>query len=493
MALFVWQGTTLQGSSNGCQACNDGTYVYFALRDSSNNITLYKLRHSDKQIVAQVAAFNSGGYSPAVMTDGTSVLMSQHGSGIRRFLCSNLSDQGLCVSSSSLGSASEGGTFDGTYFWIGGSFATVMARITPNTWAVSTYGNNTTLGNVINVIEPAGANLMLAGGYGGGYSGMRLVNKSGTVLWDNRAVVTQSILAMAYDAVRDEIWANGDGMECVRIRGSDGVLLDRNGTPQATLPAAIIITGTYVDSKLANSFGIAVTSDTVFSSGNSTTFGVQARATAPPAYCAGQWDNITSTYRTVPGVARKFTILEKTLYGVFNGNGWSASGIMWLDFSPITPIPRITTAKANSNGIDLIFDLPVNIAATPDYGTTVANLKVNLATPTSTTEVQLLTSVSANTYEWLAAPINVTGVGVLPYVVTAYSRDNTTFVLIFSEAVVESSATNISHYAITPALDIISIVKQNATTYTMTTSPQTANTVYHVTLTGIIDPANNPI
>jgi hypothetical protein len=69
----------------------------------------------------------------------------------------------------------------------------------------------------------------------------------------------------------------------------------------------------------------------------------------------------------------------------------------------------------------------------------------------------------------------------------------TTFVLIFNEDVTESSATNISNYAISPALDIISISKINSTTYEMTTSQQTANTAYHVTLTGVIDRANNPI
>ena len=155
--------------------------------------------------------------------------------------------------------------------------------------------------------------------------------------------------------------------------------------------------------------------------------------------------------------------------------------------------PKITTAKANTDGIDLVFDRPVDLAATPDYGTGVNNLRVVTANPLSTTEVQLFTSISSNTYEWISAPQTVTGVGVLPYVTTAYARDNNTFVLIFSEDVTESSATNIANYVITPALDIVSIVKLNSTTYAMTTSQQTANTAYHVTLTGIIDRANNPI
>ena len=155
--------------------------------------------------------------------------------------------------------------------------------------------------------------------------------------------------------------------------------------------------------------------------------------------------------------------------------------------------PQITTAKANASGIDLVFDRPVDLAAIPDYGTTVNNLKVVTANPLSTTEVQLFTTISSNTYEWLPAPVNVTGVGILPYVATAYARDMTTFVLIFSEEVTESSARNIGNYAISPALDILGIVKMNSTTYAMTTSQQTANTVYHVTLTGVIDPANNPI
>lgn len=153
----------------------------------------------------------------------------------------------------------------------------------------------------------------------------------------------------------------------------------------------------------------------------------------------------------------------------------------------------ILTAKANANGIDLVFDGLVAVGATPDYGTTVNNVRVVTATPLSTTEVQLFTTVVSGTYEWLATPVVVTGVGVLPHVVAAWAESNTTFVLIFNEAVVESSAVNIANYAITPALDIISIEKMDSTTYRMHTSQQTGNTTYYVTLTGVIDPANNPI
>jgi hypothetical protein len=153
----------------------------------------------------------------------------------------------------------------------------------------------------------------------------------------------------------------------------------------------------------------------------------------------------------------------------------------------------LLSAKANANGIELVFDVPTTLSGAIDYGTLFNNLKVNYATLTNPTTVQLWLAVSSNTYEWLPAPINVTGVGQLPYVVTAYSRDNTTFVLIFSEDVTESSATNVANYSIAPALDVVSIVKLNSTTYAMTTSQQTANTAYHVTLTGVIDRANNPI
>jgi hypothetical protein len=164
---------------------------------------------------------------------------------------------------------------------------------------------------------------------------------------------------------------------------------------------------------------------------------------------------------------------------------------MHVVVDPITP--KITTAKANASGVDLVFDKEVDVGATPDYGTTVSNLRVVTAAPLSTTEVQLYTTVTSGTYEWLSTPIVVTGVGVLPHVVAAWSESSTTFVLIFNEAVIESSAVNIANYAIAPALDIISIERMDSTTYRMTTSQQTASTNYSVTLTGVIDPANNPI
>jgi hypothetical protein len=85
------------------------------------------------------------------------------------------------------------------------------------------------------------------------------------------------------------------------------------------------------------------------------------------------------------------------------------------------------------------------------------------------------------------------GLGATPYVTTAYADSGESFVLIFSEEVTESSATNPAHYGIVPALDIFSITKVNATTYRMVTSVQTSGVSYQVTLTGVLDKANNPI
>jgi len=88
---------------------------------------------------------------------------------------------------------------------------------------------------------------------------------------------------------------------------------------------------------------------------------------------------------------------------------------------------------------------------------------------------------------------NFTGASTLPLVVTAYAQNGTTFLLIFNEEVTEVSATDISNYGIVPALDIFGITKVNGTTYSMTTSQQTPGQSYTVTITGVLDLANNPI
>jgi hypothetical protein len=94
---------------------------------------------------------------------------------------------------------------------------------------------------------------------------------------------------------------------------------------------------------------------------------------------------------------------------------------------------------------------------------------------------------------WTTTSVNFTGASSSPLVITAYAQTGTQFVLIFSEEVIESSATDLTHYGIVPALDIHSITKVNATTYIMNTSQQIPGQSYTVTITGVIDTAHNPI
>jgi hypothetical protein len=158
-------------------------------------------------------------------------------------------------------------------------------------------------------------------------------------------------------------------------------------------------------------------------------------------------------------------------------------------------VPRVlNAAKADTTGILLDFDGPVDLSGTIDYGTSVNGLRINSGSQPTADSVHLVPSYGiGGTSEWVPTPLSVTGVGVTPFVSTAYALNSTTFVLIFSEEVTEASATNIGNYAISPALDIHGITKVDTLTYHMATSLQTANTTYHVTLTGVLDRANNPI
>jgi len=550
MSILVWDSRVVAGSSITGQVCTDGTYVYFENRTSGMVHTLYKydIATMTQQLAVPVVDANGGqNWNGTCLTDGTHVILTTS-EGIRAYRCSDLGDLGVVWAFANWlgpnGFFAAHGFYDGTYFWVpgyGSPNGRQINRVTPGTWAVTSIGNTSLHGTSINYLDGCGADLIIQS-YN--LTTVKRINKNGTVVWTS-GNFPGSVNAVSYDPIRDEVWCADNTCECVVLRGSDGAFIDRTGAVVADYASAVIVTGNG-DSYASSSVGIGVIGDMVYV-GPGNNAGIQRRSIYPPRMNAGYFPN-QGPYPAIARVPWNFIAAGAKVVGSMGANGfWSLGGIEFADYtlaapnlvsvnpngdgidvtadSPINvgtptlgapttklavtgasqitgnsihvvvdPIaPKITTAKANANGVDLIFDKAVDVGATPDYGTTVNNLRVVTAAPLSTTEVQLAATVTSGTYEWLSTPIVVTGVGVLPHVVAAWAESNTTFVLIFNEAVIESSAVNIANYAITPALDIISIEKMDSTTYRMHTSQQTGNTTYYVTLTGVIDPANNPI
>jgi hypothetical protein len=481
-------------------------------------------------------------------TDGNYVFVTGQTVGMSAYRCSDMAQVLAPTAIPIYGGGGNGPgcscwkpVYLGGYFWTTGFFPSpAIYRVTPGTWATTNIGGG---GVRYNMIWTDGANLWLRN-YQSSSTPLAKFTTDGTKLFDVTDSEGGSLVDAWYEPARGHVFFTGTNYEHVRVQVSDGAAIDATGAVVATVPLAKV-KSTYKAGLVGSGGGIMVANDVTHVSANTTTPIMQRRNLLNACANVGGLQSSAAIASNVVG----FVTVGNTIYAATGalGGQWSVTGLMWTEYTTASPAllqanpsgdgldvvfdssvnlgspsfgaptaklavtdadwptsntihltvdpiaPKIATAKANANGVDLIFDQPVGLATTPDYGTTVNNLRVVTANPLSTTEVQLFTTMTSNTYEWLATPQTVTGVGVLPYVITAYAKDSTTFVLIFNEDVTESSATNISNYAISPALDIISISKLNSTTYEMTTSQQEANTAYHVTLTGVIDRANNPI
>ena len=539
------------------QIAYDGTYVWFLDHASNNTKTLYRFRHSTKTLVGPNGVGTGGvatqGQSTAqasfIVTDGTTLAVGTW-EWVEFYSCATMAYLGkVAGSTNTTGYGTNYSAFDGTHFWVSSFFPSqAMHKITM-------AGGVTTLGNALPRMAAfcyANGYMWCTPGSNSAFTGIaHKMSLNGTVVFSVPLgnLSGYGCVALAYDSIRDEMILSLTGGEYLRMRCSDGAYIKPDGTVSATAQGSVMGATPYPNQCILNSgVGIIAVGDQIWVGGHGASvlgYSMQRR-NANTGNASALW------YKSLVHGVSDFKFVGTTLYASLGSpQYWAQAGLMWTeiegtipnltDISPgltpqhisltfdnpvtataptlgpaagelgvsgttqisptqvdvacvITPVPpRITTAKANTSGVDLVFDRPVDVGATPDYGTTVNNLRVVLAAPLSATEVQLAATVTSGTYEWLATPVVVTGVGVLPHVVTAWSESNTTFVLIFNEAVIESSAVNIANYAISPALDIISIEKMDSTTYRMHTSQQTGNTTYYVTLTGVIDPANNPI
>lgn len=87
------------------------------------------------------------------------------------------------------------------------------------------------------------------------------------------------------------------------------------------------------------------------------------------------------------------------------------------------------------------------------------------------------------------------GAGQVPVAYSAIATDPNHFLLQFSEAVSNATATNILNYSLDPALNVVSIVSDGGSPskYIVETGDQTSLEVYSVTISNVEDLAGNPI
>lgn len=262
-------------------------------------------------------------------------------------------------------------------------------------------------------------------------------------------------------------------------------------TVQVTFDSAVTANGTTTGAPLGK---LAINSATM---GNATRLDV-AMTLTPPALTSvvGNLGDVQLTFDelityggswTQTPVGANYIIAQPSLDGPHT--------TLTIPVTAGAAVPRvINAAKAATGGVLLEFNGPVSLAPGIDLGVAVGGVRVANATlPTVSSTLLTLAVLAGGTAEWFPSPQNVIGVGAAPYVHTAYAEDSSHFILIFNEEVDEAGATNPSNYAISPSLDILGISRIGTTTYRMETSRQTANVLYQVTLTGIVDRAHNAI
>lgn len=102
-------------------------------------------------------------------------------------------------------------------------------------------------------------------------------------------------------------------------------------------------------------------------------------------------------------------------------------------------------------------------------------------------------SVVSNSGKTNAAGTQVyTGVGERPTAYSATPTNPNTLVVTFSEAMDISSASDPSKYSV-PGLTIYSVQAATSSVFVLTTSTMMPSTRYSLTITGVVDKANNPI
>lgn len=375
----------------------DGTYVWFTSYKSSGDFAhrLWRLRHSDKALIKPdgtvgdpTNAFsiftNASGYTPALVGNGTNLVLT-HGNGLmtnsgRVFRCSDMTDvlnipSGGYVTSN----ARNGFLYGGMFYFPSSSGGTGIARINPTGWGVTVVYTSA------QSLTSTHAYVVQYGDYAYLCSNTIGVEKVQISTW-TRVWVQPSIAAngVTYDPIRDEVWLSTATAEALRIRGSDGAILNRTAAPD-TLVNSVINSGTGDSKVVGGGNGVVCYGDSLFGADSAVgTRGIQRRSTSPTvvdgwgAKSGAHWYNIAQPAR--PQIAAGTTVYFSMS---------AAANIGWLETDTAPLVPNLTSVTPRAGkGLGLAFDNPVGMAG-PTIGSPVDGIGVPTVTQSDDTHIDI--------------------------------------------------------------------------------------------------------
>jgi hypothetical protein len=377
MAVMDMDGYTYPANAMMSKASYDGTYVWFAVYPVSGGARLYRLRPSDNALIrpdGSVGDFTNAyvdatvGAGPhangAVVSDGTTVLWDTDNTGgaqIHRYRCSDMAHLGSISGTSSLGYETAAFYANGFFYWGGknnGANRSVLYKIDATTFGVSTYQSPDGTGLVDHVVSAeAGFSYSLSTG-GSKIEKINLSTMARAYVAD-LGFVGVDATCVTYDPARDEVWMGtfSTPVECFRMRGSDGVWLDRAGNVVGS-PAGMA----GGDSYIGQAVGISFDGTTIWTSGSSKS--VQRRSTGTTqlvgdtmvgAGSRGLWRNRASYL--IPGVKA-----GECFYLTANPNNatFTTAGIYWFLVESAAILTRVTPRVGK--GLDLTFTGAVSVS-----------------------------------------------------------------------------------------------------------------------------------
>jgi hypothetical protein len=397
---FSWSDGYPSAQTN--LTCQDATYVWFVTSAMDGTHKLYRLRKSDRNLIKPDGSVGTGANAyynlannqtqnvGALFSDGTTVYVHRTWDGMSRHSAATMAYLGdvAAVSGTRFASIHGASNFDGQYFWI------CSDAVNPALWRVDASGNWTSM------MSLAGLGGMCATVDGLGYvylsvnfSNTRQVRKyrcsDMNLMWTH--VYSTSGGNNPYNFVIDVdsgcmyYSVGGGSYGSWRVRLSDGALLDATYgvlSQPANTNVGLSISATaslYLDGYVYwwNAAGAVYrslsgnnpASNTMQIGGNN----VQALwgASSTGSVVRPLYDPVTATY-----------------FCGMSGN-WTTAGVAWMKFDTPPIVPKLTTVTPNVTGLNLTFDNPVDVAASPGIGSPKHGLVVDSAAKTDSLNTQI--------------------------------------------------------------------------------------------------------
>lgn len=289
----------------------------------------------------------------------------------------------------------SGFEYGGLFYYPGWNGVPVLWAVSPSGTASVAYNSTIPAGVALGWARRRG-NTVLLGGFG--YQWVERVSlPSWTLQWVTDLGTGIQALDADYDAIRDEVWVSVGSGECVVLRGSDGALVNRLGTP-TTYAGALIGPGGGADSIIDNGNGILVDGNTVWTGGGNNTTGWRMTrrlsdvATSPGTLLSLGRRSIAH-WTFLPNHPVPQIVVGKTAYfaigGPIGNYSWTSAYVGWMDSSLVTPNLTRVTPNSGGLGIALEFSDAVTASPPPTLDPAVNGLEVLSASTPDSTHIQL--------------------------------------------------------------------------------------------------------